>query len=420
MRSRLNLFYWICAIYVLTDFYTYSGLRSLFRSTSGKWIFSILYIATSIFIYYSFYRFYAAFTRGGFFSNSSSNIYFGIILTAVISKLAFSLFMVPQDFGRIAVGISRFIYNSLNGISLSEGTSAIPSRRRFLTLAATSLAAIPFSTMLYGITKGKYAYTINKIKLAFKDLPPAFEGFRIVQISDIHAGSLDSKSGVTKGVDMINAQNPDIIVFTGDLVNSSKDEVDAYIDVFAQLKARYGKFSVLGNHDYYGVPDDPEFREAYWKDFMLKYEQMGFQLMNNEHQFFHKEGERICLLGVENWGRGRWFPKRGDLDKALQSTREDDFCMLLSHDPTHWDEKVLPHAKHIHLTLSGHTHGFQFGVNMPGFKWSPAQYRYERWMGLYEQAKQYLYVNRGFGFLAFPGRIGMWPEITVIDLSRTA
>ncbi len=419
MRSRLSQFYSITLIYVFLDMYTFFGLKSLFKSKRNRIIFSVAYWLISAFIYYSFYRFHAAFTGGGFFSSTESNIHLGIILTAIVSKLVFVLFLLPQDLGRIVYGIGSFIVLLIKGKDFVDEQSIFPSRRRFLTLAATGLAAIPFSTMLYGITKGKYAYTVNKVKLAFADLPPAFDGFKIVQISDIHAGSLDSKSGVAKGVRMINEQEADVVVFTGDLVNSDKDEVDEYIDVFKEMKAKHGKFSVLGNHDYYGVPDNnPPAETAYWADFYKKYQAMGFKLLNNENTFIEKDGERICLMGVENWGRGRWFPKRGDIDKALTNAKEDEFCVLLSHDPTHWDEKVIPHQKHIHLTLSGHTHGFQFGINMPGFKWSPAQYRYDKWMGLYEEAKQYLYINRGFGFLAFPGRIGMWPEITVIELSR--
>lgn len=420
MRSRLAQFHTITLIYIFLDIYSFFGLKSLFKTKRNRIIFSVAYWLMSAFIYYSFYRFHAAFTGGGFFSSTESNIHLGIILTAIVSKLVFVLFLLPQDLGRILYAIGSFISILIKGKDFEEDKSIFPSRRRFLTLAATGLAAIPFSTMLYGITKGKYAYTVNKVKLAFSDLPPAFEGFKIVQISDIHAGSLDSKSGVAKGVRMINEQDADVVVFTGDLVNSDKNEVDEYIDVFKEIKAKHGKFSVLGNHDYYGEPDNAEAKGVYWTDFYKKYQAMGFKLLNNENTFIERDGERICLMGVENWGRGRWFPKKGDIDKALVNSTSDEFCVLLSHDPTHWDEKVIPHQKHIHLTLSGHTHGFQFGINMPGFKWSPAQYRYDKWMGLYEEAKQYLYINRGFGFLAFPGRIGMWPEITVIELNRMA
>jgi len=418
MRSRLNTFYTICLVYAFLDIYTFFGLKSLIKDKTQQLIFSIAYWLLSAFIYYNFYEFHEAFTGGRFFSSTDANLHLGIILTAIVTKLAFVIFLLPQDLGRFFYGIGNFLYTFFSSKDFPDNHQTFPSRRRFLTLAATGLAAIPFSTMLYGITRGKYAYTVNKVKIAFADLPAAFDGFKIVQISDIHAGSLDSVSSVAKGVDMINEQAADIVVFTGDLVNSDKDEVNDYVDVFKAIQAKSGKFAILGNHDYYGVPDDTANQKTYWTDFYKKYKQMGFQLMNNTNTFLEKDGERICLLGVENWGRARYFPKRGDLDKALSNTAADDFCVLLSHDPTHWDDKVLPHQKHIHLTLSGHTHGFQFGINMPGFKWSPAQYRYDKWMGLYEEAKQYLYVNRGFGFLTFPGRIGMWPEITVIELER--
>lgn len=418
MRSRLNQFYNICLIYAFLDIYTFFGLKSLFKEKKNRRLFTVVYWLTSTFIYYCFYRFHEVFTSGHFFSSTDANFYLGAILTAIVAKLAFVIFLFPQDLIRVIYGIGSFLYLFFSGKEFPENKSTIPNRRRFLTLAATGLAAIPFSTMLYGITKGKYAYTVNKVKLAFTDLPAAFHGFKIVQISDIHAGSLDSVSSVAKGVQMINDLAADVVVFTGDLVNSDKDEVNDYVETFKAIQAKEGKFAVLGNHDYYGVPDNGNEQRDYWTDFHKKYQAMGFQLMNNTHQFIEKEGEKICMVGVENWGRARYFPKRGDLDKALQNTQSDDFCVLLSHDPTHWDDKVIPHQKHIHLTLSGHTHGFQFGVNMPGFKWSPAQYRYDKWMGLYEEAKQYLYVNRGFGFLAFPGRIGMWPEITEIELTR--
>ncbi|MEN0047965.1 MAG: metallophosphoesterase, partial [Bacteroidota bacterium] len=272
-----------------------------------------------------------------------------------------------------------------------------------------------FLGMLYGITKGKYRYTVNKVKLNFPDLPKAFDGFKIVQISDIHSGSFDDVDKVAEGVAMVNEQAADLLLFTGDLVNSDKDEINPYIDIFKKLEAKEGKYAVLGNHDYYGAPKNDSELDAYWKDFFSKYEQMGFRLMNNENTRIERDGEQIRLLGVENWGAPP-FPQIGDLDKALNNVQEDEFCVLMSHDPTHWEHRVLPNKKKIHLTLSGHTHGMQFGINLPGLKWSPVQYRYKRWIGLYEEAKQYLYINRGFGFLAFPGRVGMWPEITVIEL----
>jgi predicted MPP superfamily phosphohydrolase len=418
MSSRTNAFVNICIFYLFLDIYTFFGLQSLFKG-KFKRIYQLLYILTSLFVYYCFYTFYHAFTGGGFFSSTKSNFALGIVLTAIVSKMFFVGLMLIQDSGRWLYGFGNFFRRKIKGEKRHETQTFFPSRRKFLTLTATSIAAIPLFSMLYGITKGKYNYSINNLKLSFKDLPKAFNGFKIVQISDIHAGSLDSPTDVLRGIKMINDQKPDVILFTGDMVNSNKDEVNPYIDIFKQLEAKYGKFSVLGNHDYYAAPDDetPQATTGYWADFKAKFAAMGFHLMNNENVYIEKNGEKINLVGVENWGKARWFPKRGDLDLALKNTSKDDFCVLMSHDPTHWDEKILEHDKHIHLTLSGHTHGMQFGLNMPNFKWSPAQYSYKRWMGLYEEKNQYLYVNRGFGFLAFPGRVGMWPEITVIELT---
>jgi len=417
MRERLAGILIMFAFYLFLDAYTYFGLKSLFTNQRNIRTFQAVYLLSSIFVIFSFYQMYVGLNSGSFFRSASANFYLGIFFTAIVGKMVFVGLMMLQDGGRVFYAL----FDSISGSSSGENISGkyLPSRRKFLTLAAAGLAAIPFSGMLYGITRGKYRYTINRVKLSFKDLPAAFNGFKIVQISDIHAGSLDSPDDVQRGVQMINDELPDAIMFTGDLVNSQKKEVDPFIDIFAELKAKHGKFAVLGNHDYYGAPRDSreDKTDEYWKDFFSKYEAMGFNLLNNDSVNIEKQGEQISILGVENWGAGRWFPKLGDLDKALTKSRKDNFCVLMSHDPTHWDEKVIPHQKHIHLTLSGHTHGFQFGINMPGFKWSPAQYRYERWMGLYEKAEQYLYVNRGFGFLGFPGRVGMWPEITVIELT---
>lgn len=401
-------------VILLFDLYVYFGLKSVFTENKSLRVYQAIYILTSLFVYFCFYKVSQLMGQGSIFRSTTINYYIGILFTAFVSKFVFAALMFMQDGGRVLYGVFDHFRASDGG-----QTGFLPSRRRFLTLAAAGIAAIPFTSMLYGITRGKYRYTVNKVKLKFKDLPPAFNGFKIVQISDIHAGGLDSKQDVARGVQMINDENPDVILFTGDLVNSDKDEVNPFIDIFKALKATQGKFSVLGNHDYYGVPRDE--REAgkdsaYWESFFEKYKEMGFELMNNANARIEKDGEHINILGVENWGIARWFPKLGDLDKALGDIKEDEFCVLMSHDPTHWDEKVLPHQKKIHLTLSGHTHGFQFGLNLPGFKWSPAQYSYPRWMGLYEEAEQYLYVNRGFGFLGFPGRVGMWPEITVLEL----
>lgn len=359
---------------------------------------------------------YSAIQARNIFSSTQFNFNIGVVITALVTLVFFGAMMLTQDVARLGIGAWNAISGALSD-SADKPAQMIPGRRNFLTWAATLIAAVPFSAMIYGITRGKYNFKVSEVSINFPNLPKAFDGFKIVQISDIHSGSLDDLEQVAKGVALINEQKPDLITFTGDLVNSDKNEVDPFINTFKQLESKHGTYAVLGNHDYYGTYRiEKENEPAYWDDFFAKYASMGMTLLNNASVKIEKDGESIQLTGVENWGAGRWFPKKGDLDKALKDVDNDAFTVLMSHDPTHWEEKVIGHPKKIDLTLSGHTHGMQFGINMPGFKWSPAQMRYKHWMGLYNDADQYLYVNRGFGFLAFPGRVGMWPEITVIEL----
>ncbi len=276
-----------------------------------------------------------------------------------------------------------------------------------------------FLSMIYGMTRGKYNFQVVPISIPFPHLPLAFDGLRIAHISDIHSGTWDSVEKVAQGIKMIQDEKPDLILFTGDLVNQYKDEIDPYMDTFAQLTAPLGKYAVLGNHDYVGRPRDPHQRKAYWDDFLGKFQYMGFDLILNDNRLIKKENESIRLVGVENWGTGRFFPKKGDLDKAYRNVGMDEFNILMSHDPSHWDEKVLKFPRQVDLTLSGHTHGMQFGWDYKWLRWSPVRYRYKRWIGLHKVDHQRLYINRGFGMLAFPGRVGMWPEITMITLRKT-
>jgi hypothetical protein len=272
--------------------------------------------------------------------------------------------------------------------------------------------------MLYGITKGKYDFKVKRVRLAFENLPEAFEGFRIVQISDIHSGSFDDREAVLRGIEMTNNEEADLVLFTGDLVNNDSREIIPYLEDFKKLSAPYGVYSVLGNHDY-GDYKQWESVEAKQENMELLFDlqdKMGFKLLNNAHAIIKKGGDSIGIYGVENWGNPP-FPQRGDLDKALSGSEDCGFKILLSHDPTHWDKKVIYHPIHIDLTLSGHTHGMQFGVEIPGFKWSPIKYIYPQWAGLYKKNRRYLYVNRGFGYLGFPGRVGIWPEITTFELT---
>ena len=294
-----------------------------------------------------------------------------------------------------------------------------PPHSIWVSELAAGIAAFVFVSLLYGMTGGRHRYKVHRIALKFPDLPKAFDGFTITQLSDIHAGSFNSKKGVEKGVSLVNKQNSDMILFTGDLVNNVATEMDPWIETFAKLKAPFGKYSVLGNHDY-GDYTRWESEAAQAANLVLLkkvHKEIGFKLLLNNAVQIKKDNDAIALIGVENWGKGG-FHKYGSLTKAAANVADDEFKILMSHDPSHWEAKTLEHAKHINLALAGHTHGMQFGIELFGFQWSPVKYVYPQWAGLYEKDGKYLYVNRGFGFLGFKGRLGIWPEITVITLKK--
>ena len=294
-----------------------------------------------------------------------------------------------------------------------------PPRAVWVSELTFAVAALLFLVVLFGLTRGRHFYRIRRETLLFPDLPEAFDGFTITQITDVHSGSFTDAAGVQKGLDLVNAQHSDVILFTGDLVNNQATEMDRWIPAFAGLRAPMGKFSVLGNHDYgdYMQWTTPEAKEANLVRLKQVHAEIGFRLLLDESITLEKNDQSITLLGVENWGKGG-FHKYGDLQKATANVPDDAFKILLSHDPSHWEGVTLDHYQHIHLTLSGHTHGMQFGFELFGIKWSPIKYVYKQWAGLYEDEGRFLYVNRGFGFLGLKGRIGMWPEVAVITLQR--
>jgi predicted MPP superfamily phosphohydrolase len=275
-------------------------------------------------------------------------------------------------------------------------------------------------SLIYGILEGKYNFKVIKQAIYFPDLPEAFDGFTITQISDVHSGSFDNPEKISHAIDLVNEQNSDLILFTGDIVNTHAKEMHPWIETFNKIKKHeYGKYSVLGNHDYgeYVTWPTQADKDKNFEDIKKSYGQIGFSLLLNEHTFIEKDDDRIALVGVENWGRN--FKQAGDLNKASHNLTKEDFKILMSHDPSHWESEIKEHPKNFHLTLSGHTHGMQFGIEIPGyFKWSLAQYIYKQWAGLYENVGRYVYVNRGFGFHAYPGRVGIMPEITVIELKK--
>jgi len=338
-----------------------------------------------------------------------------IFIAFLISKIFFVLVLFIGDITRFFYGVIRYFVKPKS----KTKEPFFPARRRFVSEIAILVAAVPLSSLFYGILKGKYDFKLHKQTLYFDDLPEAFDGFTITQISDIHSGSFDNTEAVQRGIEMAKAQKSDLFVFTGDLVNNAAWEIEPYLSHFSQLKAPYGQFSILGNHDYgdYIQWNSEAEKAANLERLKQHHKTLGYRLLLDENVVLEKDGQKISLIGVQNWGRG--FIQIGNLDKALVGVPEDAFKILLSHDPTHWEEKVRFHPTTVQLTLAGHTHGAQFGVETAGFRWSPVQYRYLDWAGLINEKNRYLYVNRGFGFLAFSGRLGIWPEVTVITLKKS-
>lgn len=391
----------------LIDWYTYQAFKTSFPSQTwvkiGYWLFSIL-----VYVYISY----------GFltFSREAMNPSFGTMVSLMILSIVPKLIILTFLFGE---DVFRFFAGSFQSISGNRQGDFLPDRRKFISQTALILSAIPFAGILHGVLIGKYRYRVIKHTLEFDDLPAAFDGFKITQISDIHSGSFDDKKKLEYGIDLINQQKSDVILFTGDLVNNHAGEMEPWMETFKKLQAPLGKYSILGNHDYGDYMSWPsqEAKVENLKRLFQVQEELGFKLLRNENIKIEKNGSSIDLIGVENWGKG--FAQYGDLPKAAANLSAASFKILMSHDPSHFDEEVKNFAHHIHLTLSGHTHGMQFGIEIPGWiKWSPSSLRYPKWAGLYEEMGRYLHVNRGFGFLAFPGRVGIWPEITVLELRR--
>lgn len=395
---------------VLTlDFYALQSIRSVSKNT---WL-TVLYVLCSLFvlgniIYQAMSLNRSSGVNHGFYTA------FALFVLFYVPKFILIAAMFGEDVFRLFEGIYNTAFSKAN-----TGDAFFKARRAFIGKLALGVAAIPFLSILYGITKGKYNYKVLKYTLFYDDLPQEFDGYKVTQISDIHSGSFDEKAKIEYAVDLINEQASDVIMFTGDLVNSKTSEMLPWKSIFSRLRAKDGVFSVLGNHDYgdYLRWPSAEAKTKNFQDMLTLQKEMGFQLLLNESKFIEKDGARLAVIGVENWGKG--FKQKGDLKKATSQISKDDFKILLSHDPSHWQYEVIDDKLHYQLTLSGHTHGMQFGIEIPGvFKWSPIKWRYKYWAGLYQNAGQYLNVNRGFGFLAFPGRVGIWPEITVITLKK--
>ena len=406
MGLRLLFF---CLFLLVIEMYAYQAVKTLIKM---KWVllaYSTVSLLLLVFILYSFTQLDRSVGQ-----TKQTMFTMGLMLVVYLPKIVITVILLGEDVFRLTAGaINYFIDNNSNA-------DFLPSRRKFVSQIGLGLAAVPFLSLIYGIFEGKYNYKVIKQPIYFPDLPEAFNGFTITQISDVHSGSFDNPEKISHAIDLINEQNSDMILFTGDIVNTHAKEMYPWIESFNKIRNhKYGKYSVLGNHDYgeYVTWPSQTAKDENFEEIKKLYGQIGFSLLLNEHTFIERDGEKIAIVGVENWGHN--FKQAGDLNKAAKNLTKEDFKILMTHDPSHWDKIVQHDEKHFHLTLSGHTHGMQFGVEIPGFiKWSLAQYVYKQWAGLYENLGRYVYVNRGFGFHAYPGRVGIMPEITVIQLIK--
>ncbi len=406
MILRIILLFFVLFV---VEIYAFQVVRTLVKVKSILVSYQIISALLLAFIVYSFTQF----DRSVGQTNQTMRT-IGLLLLIYLPKIILTLVLLGEDVFRIGFGsINHFV-------KFNDSVDFLASRRKFVSQIGLGLAAIPFLSLLYGETIGKYNYKVIKQRIYFPDLPDAFDGFTITQISDVHSGSFDNPEKINYAIDLVNEQNSDMILFTGDIVNTNAKEMHPWIDTFNRIKKHeYGKYSVLGNHDYgeYVTWPSEAAKEENFQAIKNLYGQIDFKLMLNEHTFIEKGTDKIALVGVENWGHN--FKKVGDINLASANLTKEDFKILMSHDPSHWDYEVKNHEKNFQLTLSGHTHGLQFGIEIPGvIKWSPIQYIYKQWAGLYENVGRYVYVNRGFGFHAYSGRVGIMPEITVIELKK--
>jgi predicted MPP superfamily phosphohydrolase len=399
----------LCLFLLVLEIYTFQVFKTIIKNKSILYSIQIASVAFSIYIVYALMQFDRSVGQ-----TQKTMFTMALLLLVYLPKIIFTIVLLGEDLYRLGVGTLNYFSN------YDESKDFFNSRRKFVSQIGLGLAAVPFLSLIYGITVGKYNYKVIKQRIFFPDLPDAFDGFTITQISDVHSGSFDNPDKIQHAIDLINEQGSDLILFTGDIVNTHAKEMHPWIETFNKIdKHEYGKFSVLGNHDYgeYVTWKTEQEKEDNFEDIKKLYGQIGFNLLLNEHTFIKKGNDQIALVGVENWGHN--FKQAGDLDKASGSLQKQDFKILMSHDPSHWNKVVQHDKRHFQLTLSGHTHGMQFGIEIPGyFKWSLVQYVYEQWAGLYENVGRYIYVNRGFGFHAYPGRVGIMPEITVIELKK--
>lgn len=416
MRSPFFVLIFV-GIMLLLDWYFFQALKTVTHASQPRYksILYILFWCLSIAAVVSFLLF--IYVSPQIIGKAARSFLFGFAMALFFAKLIGSVFFLIDDVRRAIQWLTgKLMFRNTEVAHMAdEGIS----RSAFLSWLGLAVGTTLFGSLVYGVTN-RYKYKVKHINLSFPNLPNAFKGLKLVHISDIHSGSFTNVEAVAHGVDLIMQQQPDIILFTGDLVNDKATEMKDYTDCFSRLKAPMGVYSVLGNHDYGDYvpwPNEGVTKAQNLENLKLLQANMGWKLLMNEHVILKKGNDEIALLGIENWSAKGRFPKHGHMELAYPGTEKYPFKILLSHDPSHWDAEVIPKYNDIDLMLSGHTHGMQFGVELPGFKWSPVQYMYKQWAGLYENKQQKLYVNRGFGFLGYPGRVGILAEITVLHLS---
>jgi len=414
MRNS-GFFFFLLGLMALLDIYIFQVIQVVLPASSkarlaiiiGYWVISVSVLLIFVLMPYvsfdSWPRWVITYVRA-------------IVMGLLVSKVIAALFFAIDDLRRGGTWLVSKVAQKPSTAVAQDGAGI--TRSVFLSWLGLAVGGTVFSTLVYGFGN-KYRYQVNRMKMSFKNLPAAFKGLKIVHISDIHSGSFMDKEAVEKGVKKILKEKPDMILFTGDLVNDRAIEMKDYIDVFNKLNAPLGVYSTLGNHDYgdYVRWDSHEAKKENLEQLKQVHKQMGWRLLMNEHVVLEKGTDRIALLGIENWSAKGNFGRYGKMEEAYPGSEQYPFKILMSHDPSHWDAEVRTKYADIDLTLAGHTHGMQFGVELPGFRWSPVQYMYKQWAGLYESGNQKLYVNRGYGFIGYPGRVGILPEITVIELS---
>lgn len=410
MLSPILFFIIVFSFYGLLEFYGWQAVKTAFQPQNlvkAKWLYwGFSAVLLGLFMSYRPFLYK--------FLPKTIAAYFGVLFMVILlSKLIVLLFLFPEDIVRFF----KLVVAKFSSASITPDKKI--SRSEFLSKAALITAAVPAATLLYGMVANAYNYRFRKVTIRFPNLPESFNGFKIVQLSDIHSGSFTKTEPIQKVIEKINALNADVILFTGDLVNNVADEMEPFMNVFNQLKAKHGVISITGNHDYgdYVSWDTPEDKIKNFEKFTHTHKALGWDLLLNENRILERNGEQLAIIGVENWGGGR-FAKYGKFDLAYKGTEQVPFKILMSHDPSSWDARVRNEYPETDLQLSGHTHGAQFGVENKWLKWSPSQYIYKQWAGLYQEGKQYLYVNRGFGFLFYPGRVGILPEVTEITLVK--